>query len=124
MPRIWVSAGSNIDRANNISNIRCLSSRQMNIDSVCLHQRNEIGSPFDNRFYYLARYQILVPSYRGRQNDIVGTADTCHVINIHHDGILCNPLPYVETTSFPPVQISQTGLCTSRISVHDVAVCF
>ena len=47
-------------------------------------------------------------------------ARTKKVIQVHHNGILCDTFPNADITRFLPIEVGQDTFCTGPIGMHQV----
>ena len=78
--------------------------------------------PFDDSGDYFAGNQQFIASDSWRNEDIVYSAYTKKVVDIHNQCVLCNTFPHRQIACFFPVHISKGRFGSGAVGVHDVAI--
>src|SRR6202020_405477 len=62
----------------------------------------------------------FIPVDGGRKEQVIINPHTEEIVEIHGDGIACNPLPDGKIAGFFPVEVGQYTLSPRAVGVHEV----
>ena len=121
-PQSRRNGGIHDDGANEVAHIGRFASGAAYPDAHIPQRLQHFFGSGDNCRYHLAGYAFLVAAYRRGIQDVVDSANTGQVIDIHSYGILGDAFPNRHIAGFLPVNVSQRRFCAGAVGVYDTTV--